>query len=165
VTYPMRGQTFPVAFTFFLTMCLGSLWPSAALDPAPYFGTWNQVLEKSSPQSTSTYKRITSHIEPWEDGLRVTYDLVGKRGGITHMEWTGKFDGRDYPMQGVDNLLTNAYRKLDDRTYEIVIKVEGKVQATARVMVSPDGKNLHVATETPTPHGQTVTTTTVYKRQ
>src|SRR5262245_40902746 len=163
VGYPMRGQTFPGGFTVLLTVCLGLLQPLAALDPAPYFGTWNQVFGRYS--APSPYKRITSRIEPWEDGLRVTYDLVGKRGGVTHMEWTGKFDGQDYPMQGVDNVLTNAYRKIDDRSYEIVIKVEGRVQATARVAVSPDGKSLQVATSTPTASGQSVTTITVYARQ
>jgi len=160
----MRGQTLPAALTFLLTV--GLAWPLrlAAFEQAPYFGTWNQVLEGSNGSGTP-YKRITSRIEPWEDGLRVTYDLVGNRGGVTHMEWTGKFDGRDYPMQGVDNVLTNAYRKIDDRSYEIVIKVEGNTQATARVVVSPDGKTLQVATENRTASGPTVRTTTVYERQ
>jgi uncharacterized protein (UPF0297 family) len=134
----------------------------ASREQPPYFGTWKQVLGETNP---TPYKRITSRIEPREDGLRVSYDLVGKRGGITHMEWTGKFDGRDYPMQGVDNVLTNAYRKIDDRSYEIVIKVEGHLQATARVVVSPDGKTLQVATEARTAGGETARTTTVFEKQ
>ena len=35
-----------------------------------------------------------------------------------HLEWTGKFDGNDYPVQGVEVVLTNAYRRVDDRTYD-----------------------------------------------
>lgn len=163
--YPMRRQTFPAALAILLTIALSCPHRLAAREQAPYWGTWNQVFEKSTERSETPYKRITSRIEPWEDGLRVTYDLVGKRGGVTHLEWTGKFDGRDYPMQGVDNVLTNAYRKIDDHSYEIVIKVEGSIRATARVVVSPDSKTLQVATETRTASGQTVTTTTVYERQ
>jgi len=131
----------------------------SAQTPAPWYGTW--TLRTANPQ----YKRITSRIEPREDGLNVTYEMVGVRGGVTHMEWTGKFDGRDYPMQGVDSVLTNAYRKIDDRSYEIVIKIEGGVRATARVVVFPDGKTLQVVTQSSTASGQPVTTTAVYDRQ
>src|SRR5499427_10268500 len=102
----------------------------------PWFGTWKLNPAKSTSNSESRFKRVTLKVEPWQDGLKVTYEMVGVRGGVTHMEWTGKFDGRDYPMQGVDNVLTNAYRKIDDRSYENVIKIEGSVRATARVVVS-----------------------------
>lgn len=166
MSYPMRRH--PLAAAFALSLMVSALSPEhhlAALEQAPFWGTWNQNLTKSSERSESPYKRVISRIEPWEDGLRVTYDMVGKRGGVTHLEWTGKFDGRDYPMQGVDNVLTNAYRRIDDRTYEIVIKVEGNLRATARVVVSPDGNTLQVATETRTASGQTVTTTAIYERQ
>jgi hypothetical protein len=29
----------------------------------------------------------------------------------------GKFDGTDYPVQGVEVVVTNAYRRVDDRTW------------------------------------------------
>jgi hypothetical protein len=50
-------------------------------------------------------------------------------------------------MQGVDEVLTNAYRKIDERSYEIVVKLDGSVVATSRVSVSPDGTTLRVETE------------------
>jgi len=131
----------------------------------PWFGTWNLNLSKSSNRSDSPYKRSLCRIEPWEDGLKVTYDMVGIRGGVTHMEWTGKFDDKDYPVQGVDNVLTNAYHRIDDRTYEIVIKVDGVRVATAHVMVSADSKTLNVSTAEKTADGKTVNTTSVYDRQ
>ena len=59
--------------------------------------------------------------------------MVRNRGGITHLEWTGKFDGNDYPVQGVELVLTNAYRRVDDRTYELIQKIDGEVVATARL--------------------------------
>jgi uncharacterized protein (UPF0297 family) len=147
----------------FLITALGLL---TAGEPEPWFGTWNLNLAKSSNRSDSPrYKRATCRIEPWEDGLRVTYDMVGIRGGVTHTEWTGRFDGKDYPMQGVDNVLTNAYRKIDDRTYEIVIKVDGVLVATARVVVSADGKTLNVSTEEKTAGGKTINSTAMYEKQ
>src|SRR5438105_2192170 len=95
---------------------------AAVLSGDPWFGTWKLNFEKSTQDRNARFKRATSKIEPLEDGLRVTYDLVGIRGGVTHLEWTGKFDGKDYPVEGVDYVLTNAYRRLDDRSYEIVSK-------------------------------------------
>jgi len=91
--------------------------------------------------------------------------MVGTRGGVTHTEWTGKFDGKDYPMQGVDAVLTNAYRRIDDRSYEIVIKMDGGVVATAKVAVSADGKTLNVATEQKDAGGKSATTSALYERQ
>ena len=91
--------------------------------------------------------------------------MVGIRGGVTHMEWTGKFDGKDYPVQGVDYVLTNAYTRLDEQSYQIVIKVDGAVAATAKVVVSSDGKMLTTSTVEKNARGESVTTTTVYDRQ
>jgi hypothetical protein len=132
----------------------------------PWFATWRLNPEKSSNrEEPSPYKRQTCRIEPWGDGLKVTYEMVGTRGGVTHTEWTGKFDGKDYPMQGVDAVLTNAYRRIDDRSYEIVIKMDGAVVATAKVVVSPDGKTLHVTTEQNDASGKRARTAAVYERQ
>ena len=121
---------------------------------APWIGTWKQ----NKPDAR--YKRVITRIEPWADGIRVTYDMVGTRGGVTHMEWTGKFDGKDYPVEGLDYVLTNAYKLLDDHSYEIVIKVEGIVAATAHVKISSDGKTLTTVTSQ-----KSGTTTTVYDKQ
>ena len=121
---------------------------------APWLGTW----KLSKPDAR--YKRVITRIEPWEDGIRVTYDMVGTRGGVTHMEWTGKFDGKDYPVEGVDYVLTNAYKLINDHSYEIVIKVEGGVAATARVEVSPDGRTLTTVTSQ-----KSGTSTTIYDKQ
>src|SRR5829696_1846496 len=99
---------------------------------APWYGVWQ--LDQPAPTSRfeqRPYRKVTSTIEPWQDGLKVSYDMVRARGGITHMEWTGRFDGRDYPVAGIDYFLTNAYRRIDDRSYEIIIKVDGKVAANA----------------------------------
>ena len=108
---------------------------------------------------------MTLRIEPWNDGLRVVYDMARRRGGITHIEWTGRFDGRDYPVQGVDYVLTNAYRRLSDRSYEIVVRVDGRQAAVATASVSDDGSTMTVETAERNARGQPITTTAVYKRQ
>ena len=125
----------------------------------PWIGTWKQA------NPDSRYKRVISTIEPWQDGLKVTYDMVGIRGGVTHMEWSGKFDGKDYAVQGVDYVMTNAYTLLNNHSYRIVIKVDGAVAATATVEISPDGKKLVTVTSQGDARGQNVTSTAVYAKQ
>jgi hypothetical protein len=147
---------------FLLTALLPFL---ASQSQEPWFGTWSLNLAKSSADRDARYKRATSKIEPWEDGLKVTYDLVGTRGGITHMEWIGKFDGKDYPVQGVDYVLTHAYSRVDDHNYQITIKNDGAITATAKVAISQDGKTLTTLTTGKDARGNTVNTTAVYDRQ
>ncbi len=97
-------------------------------------------------------KRSTCKIASWADGLnaglKVTYDIVGIRGGIMHIEWVGKLDGKDYPIEGVDDVLTNAYTRIDERTYDVVVKADGVKAASARIAIAPDGKTLTSITST-----------------
>ena len=119
-------------------------------------------MDRSNP---SPYTRVTFTIEPWGEGLKVAYDMVGTRGGRTHIEWAGSFNGEDYAVQGVDSVLTNAYSHIDDQTYQIVVKVDGEVAATTKVSVSSDGQALTAVTTERDAEGQTMTTTLVYNRR
>ena len=90
--------------------------------------------------------------------------MVGIRGGTTHMEWTGKMDGKDYPIQGVDYVLTNAYVPIDEHSYRIIVKVDGVVAATTNVTIKADGKTLTTVTTEKNARSQNVTTA-VYDKQ
>jgi hypothetical protein len=149
-------------------MCVAILALVGALEgqQVPWFGTWQLVQPTPASRfEAPAYKKVTLRIEPREDGLRVVYDMVRTRGGITHVEWEGRFDGRDYPVQGIDYHLTNAYRPIDDRSYEIIIKVDGRVAANALAAVSPDRSTLTVTTIEKDARGRTVKTNAVYRRQ
>lgn len=137
----------------------------AAQQQAPWVGTWQQVPPEKKWFDPWPYQKVTLRIEPSDDGVRVIYDMVRRRGGIQHIEWSGRFDGKDYPVQGVDYVLTNAYRRLSDRSYEIVVKVDGRAAAFATAIVSPDGGTLSVETKERDAKGQTVTTTASYLKR
>src|SRR5262249_49677867 len=126
---------------------------------SPWFGAWKLNLEKSTANRDARYKRVMLVISPWQDGLKVAYDMVGTRGGVSHMEWTGKFDGRDYPIQGLDTVVTNAYSLVSDHGYRIVVKVDGAPAATATVVVSADGRTLTSVTSEKNRGGENVTAT------
>lgn len=143
---------------------LGILIILAADARGPWMGTW-KLNPARSTAAPDRYKRVISKIEPWEDGLKVTYEMVGTRGGVSYLEWTGKFDGKDYPVEGADYIMTNAYTLLGDHSYEIVVKVEGSLAQKAHVEVSPDGKTLTTLTATKDAQGKPVMTTSVYEKQ
>jgi hypothetical protein len=129
------------------------LAPLVLQHPEPIFGTW-RLTSSSGP---SAYSRVTCKIEPWQDGLRVTYDMVGNRGGVTHWEWTGKLDGKDYPLEGVEEAITEAYSRVDDHTYRIAMKVDGRPATTTTVSLSPDGRTMTVTSSS--------TSTAIYTRR
>lgn len=133
--------------------------------PAAWFGTWHLNVAKSTyDPGPPPYKRASYRIEPWEDGLKVTYDMVHPRGGVTHLEWTGKLDGRDYPLQGIEEFMTYAYTPAGDGTYEVTVKVDGRAVARSTITVSPDGKTMTTTTAGRNSSGGAVTTTTVYEK-
>lgn len=139
--------------------------PASAQLPADWFGTWHLNVERSTfgggqpPYARGTWKVVRTQT----DEIVMIYDQVGRRGGVTHMEWRGRFDGADYRLQGPDALVTYAYSQVDERTLNLVIKVDGQPTATARVVLSPEGAAIATG-QNRTPRG-TVTTVTVYEKR
>jgi hypothetical protein len=134
-------------------------------DVSPLVGTWRLNMERSKFDSgPPAYSRVTCRIEPWQDGLKVVYDMIGTRGGVTHWEWTGRVDGKDYALQGVEEVVTNAYSRLEDHVFAIVTKVDGRPTSTTRIVISPDRKVMTVVSPATTPQGQRVTNTAIYEK-
>ena len=137
----------------------------SAEDVTPLAGTWRLNVEKSNFVSgPPAYSRVICRIEPREDGLRVVYDMIGTRGGVTHWEWTGRVDGKDYALQGVEEVVTNAYSRIDDNTFSIVTKLDGRPTSATRVVISPDRKIMTVVSPATNPQGQRVTNTAIYEK-
>ena len=160
---PLALQTRVVAAFLLLTLTART---AAGQAPAAWFGTWKLNLEKSKyVPGPPPYRRASYTIEPLGDQLKVIYDLVYPRGGVSHMEWIGKLDGQDYPMQGVEEAITYAYRPLNAGAYEVVVKVDGHPVAVSTVSISADGKTMTTTTEGTIARGQKLTTITVYEKQ
>jgi len=138
---------------------------TSAQAPDAWFGTWTLNVAKSTySQSPPPYKRGTFVVEPRGDGVRLITELVGARGGITHYEWDGRFDGKDYPVQGIDEVLTYAYTLVDARTATMTIRADGRLVARARATISPDGRTLTTETSGTNVSGETVMSRTVYEK-
>jgi hypothetical protein len=127
-------------------------------------GTW-KLNEAKSKIGAGSPKNNTVVIEASGENLKVTMDGVDSTGKPTHNEWTGKFDGKDYPVTGDTNSDTRSYKKIDDHTVEVTVKKGGQVTISGRVAVSPDGKTRTAHVNGTSPSGKKFHTTAVYEKQ
>jgi len=130
----------------------------------PNMGTW-KLNEAKSKVPAGAPKNTTVVYEMAGDKIKVTVDGVDGAGKPAHNEWTGMFDGKDYPLVGDPTGDTRAYKKINDHTLELTNKKGGKVTATGTVVVSADGKTRTVTVKATDPSGKTVEYTAVYDKQ
>jgi hypothetical protein len=127
-------------------------------------GTW-KLNEAKSKIGTGSPKNNTVVIEAAGENVKVTMDGVDPTGKATHSEWTGKFDGKQYPVTGDANSDTRSYKKIDDRTFEVSAKKGGKATVSGRVVVSADGKTRTAHVKGTRPSGEKYETTAVYDKE
>jgi len=72
---------------------------TAAFADSPQMGTW-KLNEAKSKFGAGAPKNTTVVYEAAGDSIKVTVDGVDGAGAATHNEWTGKFDGKFYPVTG-----------------------------------------------------------------
>ena len=144
-----------------LAMCLVAVWCFAE---DPNLGTW-KLNEAKSKIATGAPKNSTVVYEAAGDNVKVTVDGTDGDGKPAHNEWTGKFDGKDYPVTGDASQDTRSYKKVNARTLAMSIKKDGKVTSTGRIVVAPDGKSRTVTTTRNDPKGKKVKSTAVYDKQ
>ena len=127
-------------------------------------GTWklNEAKSKFAPGAS---KNNTVVYEAAGDNLKATVDGTDGSGKPTHSEWTGKFDGKDYPVTGDPAADTRSLKKIDDHTLELTVKKDGKVTMTGRIVVAADGKSRTLTSSGTDATGKKVKNTAVYDKQ
>src|ERR1039457_2894556 len=130
----------------------------------PNMGTLklNEAKSKFSPGAP---KNMTVVYEAAGDSIKVTVDGVDGEGKPTHNEWTGKFDGKDYPLVGDPNADARAYKVVNDHTVDLTNKKDGKATTTGHIVISADGKSRTLTVKGTNPMGKKVTYTAVYDKQ
>ena len=131
---------------------------------SPQMGTW-KLNEAKSRFSPGASKNTTVVYEASGDDIKVTVDGVDGSGAATHNEWTGKFNGRFYPVTGDATSDMRSYRKLNTRTLALTGKKGSKVTLTGRIVVSANGRTRTVTTTTTDPKGKRVSARAVYDKQ
>lgn len=103
-------------------------------------GTWRLNVSKSKYSAGAPPKSQVTKIEAVDGGIREIVDRVNADGKKVHWEWTVKYDGKDYPVNGDPDRDAASIRRIDDYTVEVVNKKNGKVTTTMRIVVARDGK-------------------------
>src|SRR5215467_2649486 len=128
-----------------------------------FMGTW-KLNETKSKISAGTQKNTNVVYEAVGDDVKVTSDGISGDGKPTHIEWTGKFDGKDYPVTGDPSSDMRSYKRIDDHTLEFTVKKAGKVTTTGRMVVSPDGRTRTVSTKGTDSTGKSFQNTAVFDK-
>jgi hypothetical protein len=145
-----------------VAVCLAAAAVSFASDAN--MGTW-KLNDAKSKMPAKAPKNNTVVYEMSGDNVKVTVDGTDPDGKPTHNEWTGKFDGKDYPLNGDPNADTRSYKKINDHTLELTNKKGGKTTATGRIVISADGKSRTVTVKATDPTGKKMEFTSVYDKQ
>jgi len=126
-------------------------------------GTW--ILNEGKSKITGNAKNTKVVYEAAGDSIKVTVDGVDKDSKAIHNEWTGKFDGKDYPLTGDATADTRSYKKTGARTLALDNKKGGKTTLTGKITIAADGKSRTVAVSGTDADGKKVSNTFVYDKQ
>ena len=150
--------------TIFLTLALALFGAQLCSAQDNNLGTWklNEAKSKLTPGSP---KNLTVKYEAVGDNIKGTIDGVDGQGKPTHTEWTGKFDGKDYPVTGDPTADTRAVKQVDDHNYQLTVKKAGKVTITGKAVISADGKSRTVSVSGKDSMGMKIEGTSVYDKQ
>lgn len=112
-------------------------------------GTWKMNAEKSKYSPGPPPKDLRVVVEADDNNYKIDATGTDADGKPIHVQYSAKFDGKDYPATGVANADTVSVKRIDASTVETVQKKDGKVMMTITTKVSTDGK-----TRTSTWHGK-----------
>jgi len=93
----MRRELKARAITFTVALCFAPGTLCFASDAN--IGTW-KLNEAKSKFAAGSSKNVTAVYDAVGDSVKAT-DGTDGAGKPTHNEWTGKFDGKDYPVTAI----------------------------------------------------------------
>ena len=159
----MRIKTLAAFATTLLLVALTLNVPAAAADQQS--GIWKMDPAKSKYDPGPAAKSITVKIESEGDNIKLSSDGIDATGNPTHIEYTAKYDGKDYPVTGTDRYDAVTLKRINDRTTAATLKKGGKMVSSARRVVSKDGKAMTLTITGTNPKGQKTKSIAVYEKQ
>jgi len=103
-------------------------------------GTWKMNAEKSKYSPGPPTKDLMVVVESDENNYKLDATGTDGDGKPIHVQYSAKFDGKDYPATGIVNADTVSMKRIDANTIETMQKKNGKVVMTITTKVSNDGK-------------------------
>jgi hypothetical protein len=147
-----------------LTALLGLFATSACLAADANMGTWKLNEAKSTIPAGAPKNNTVIYTAAGAD-VKVTVDGVSADGKATHNEWTGKFDGKDYPLTGDPTANTRSYKKMGENGLELTNKKDGKTVTVGHITISADGKVRTLKVNGTDADGKKFSYTAVYDKQ
>ncbi|ABF40454.1 hypothetical protein Acid345_1452 [Candidatus Koribacter versatilis Ellin345] len=145
-----------------LALCIAGSIAAYASDPN--VGSW-KLNDAKSKVPAGAPKNNTVTYTAAGDQLKCVVDGVDGKGQPSHNEWTGKFDGKDYPVVGDNTADARSIQKIGDRKYKLANKKGGKVTLSGTIEISADGKTRTLTIEGAGADGKKMTSTQVYDKQ
>jgi hypothetical protein len=159
----MRTNRFAIFATTLLLMALALNVAAAAADQ--HSGTWKMNPAKSKYSPGPAPKSATVKIDSEADNIKLSSDGIDAAGNPTHIEYTAKYDGKDYPITGVPNADTVALERPDASTIRSTIKKGDQVVMTVTSVISKDGTMRTSTFRGKDAQGQEVNNVVVYDKQ
>lgn len=131
---------------------------------SPQMGTW-KLNETKSKVAPGTPKNHTVIYTAAGDSTKITVDGTDASGKSVHSEWTGKFDGKSYPVTGDPTSDSRSYKQISPRILTFTAKLGNKVTLSGRAVVSTNGKTRTVTTTSTDAKGKRAISTVVYDKQ
>lgn len=150
--------------TIVLTMALCLAAVAVSFASNANLGTWKLNEAKSKIPAGAVKNNAVSY-EVAGDSVKVTVDGVDGDGKPTHNEWTGKFDGKDYPLTGDPTADMRSYKTVNAHTTQLTNKKDGKVTLSGQIVISADGKSRTLIVSGTNAKGEKVKYTAVYDKQ
>ena len=117
---------------------------TAAMAADPWVGTWKLNPAKSkAPGGRLPHPSSTNVIEIQGETMHMIVDQTYATGKLEHVEYTAKFDGKEYPVKvspPSPDRYTISLKRINPRTREFVENI-GKLTIKGQDVLSEDGKS------------------------
>jgi len=154
------------ALAFGATLTLGVPVMSLSAQAAdPTTGTWELNVAKSKFSPGPAPKSLTRTFEASGTDVKYTAKGIDAEGKPTLVEFTAKYDGKDYPVTGSQDFDAISLKQVDAVTSVATLKKGGKMVQTSTRVVSKDGKTLTLTIKGKNAKGQAVDNLMVFDKQ
>jgi hypothetical protein len=129
------------------------------------FGTWHLNAAKSKFNPGPPYRSQTRIYEPHDSGVKATIKTTYSDGHSVDVEYTAEYDSLEYPVTGAPEYDSIKLHRVDSFTSEAVLGHAGKVFATARRIISEDGKTMTIIYQVDPSSRSPINNVMVYDKQ
>jgi hypothetical protein len=149
--------------TIGLTLALSVAAAAMCFANNPTLGTW-KLNESKSTFGDGAGKTTLVVWEKTGKQHKCTVDGTDADGKKTHSVWTGKLDGKFYPITGDPQADQRSFKMNGENTLDMVTQMHGKTVGDGTIVVATDHKSRVVTSTMTNAKGVKVTSTLAYDK-